>query len=151
MKVLILYATNSGGTFFASEVVKKVLEKNDMLITMVEARAGNEAMIDQHNLIILGSNTWFVDGEEGQMHSWFFDLQKNIGKTQFPDKQFAIFGLGDKSYFTFCESVIHLEKLVESWKGRRLVPSLRINRFYAEQEKKTEFIMTWVDQIIAAL
>lgn len=151
MKALILYATNSGGTYFAAHIIKTRLEENAITTTLAEARATDASAIKDHDIIVLGSNTWFVNGEEGQMHSWFFELKKNIGEATFETMRFAVFGLGDTSYFSFCKSVDHLENLVDSWKGKRIIASLRINRFYSDEEKKTDDVIAWTDQIIEAL
>lgn len=151
MKALILYATNSGGTYFAAQIIQTRLEENAITTTLAEAHAIDANAMKDHDIIILGSNTWFVNGEEGQMHSWFFELKNNIADASFNGKAFAVFGLGDTSYFSFCKSVDHLENLVDSWKGKKIVPSLRINRFYADEEKKTDHVLAWTDQIIEVL
>lgn len=148
MNALIVYASNSGGTYFVSEIIKKTLEKNGCKVQLIKAHELRIEDINEADLVILGSCTWQYGSEEGQMHEHFHTLQKNVAGAKFTPSNFAVFGLGDSSYFQFCNAVNHLEDLVTSWSKKWVVPSLRINRFYADQEEKEEIVKNWAEKIV---
>jgi flavodoxin len=151
MNTLIIYASNSGGTYFVSELIKQTLEKNGYTAIV---RKANEVRIEdmqKYDLVILGSCTWQYERREGEMHEHFHILQKNVAGATLTPSNFAVFGLGDLSYFQFCNAVNHLEDLITSWGKKWLVPSLRINRFYADQEEKEEIVKNWTLRIVSAL
>lgn len=150
MNAIIIYASNSGGTYFVSEIIKDTLEKNGYVVKLKRASEVKVEDIQSQNLVILGSCTWQYGSEEGQMHEHFHILKKNFAEVNLNPSNFAIFGLGDSTYFQFCASVNHLEELVKSWGKTLLVPSLRINRFYADQEEKEEIVRNWTEGLLGS-
>lgn len=163
MNILILYGTYSGGTLEVSEEIAKILKNVGHSATVENIISTSESgeyilqservlqQIKSHDLVILGSCTWFEDGEEGQMHSGFRALEKEIAKALFEGSSFAIFGLGDSNYAMFCKAVTHLEKFVKDRQGTLAGPSLRINRYYFNQEDAKQTVGKWVKELLLTL
>ena len=163
MDVLIVYGTYSGGTFEVAKEVERLLKEKGHKTTLqniidtsptgaYEFRADD--LLEQmksHDLVILGSCTWFEDGAEGQMHSGFRSFEKKIADKSFNDMKFALYGLGDTNYIHFCGAVDHLEKLVTSRKGNLIAPSLRIDRYYTNAKEISGNVKAWVDKLLKSV
>lgn len=144
---MIVYATNSGGTYFAAQKVQEILQKKGYEVALVEAHEVTPETLSEFDLIVFGSNSWNYNNAEGQYHTHFFLLAEKLKNKKYPGKKFAVFALGDASYLQFAGAAQHLEKLVKSIGGTLVVPSLKINRFYADQEEKEQIIADWAVQI----
>lgn len=102
-------------------------------------------------LLLLGSPSWDYEGQEGMPHEDYVQLMEKLKSLGLENKPFAIFGLGDSSYRHFCGAVDHLEEFVNSLKGKLVVPSLRIDNFFADQLKHMESINTWAESLAEKL
>jgi len=151
MNILLIFATNSGGTQIASQVVQSELTNKKHIVTLKPAAETTPQDLGQYDLVILGSPSWDYEGQEGFPHADFMDL---IGKSQgttVTGKKFAIFGLGDSSYSHFCGAVDHLEEFVTDLKGKLVIESLKIDGFYFNQETNTELLKAWAEGISKTL
>lgn len=161
MKVLIVYATYSQGTRLASKIIRDTLEKDGYEVTLqnildVDA-SGNFffnkdrllSEINHNDLVIFGSCTWFEDKKEGQPHSGFIALMQYAKEIPFQKKGFAVFALGDASQYAvhFCGAADTLEKFVTENGGKLVVPPLRVDRFYFDQEKNTKLVEKWAGEL----
>lgn len=151
MNILLVYATNSGGTQIASQIVTKALTKKNHLVIVKQASETTPQDLGQYDVIILGSPTWDYGGLEGQPHADFIALMEKCKGITAENKLFAIFGLGDSSYTHFCGAVDHLEEFVKSLKGKRIVDSLKIDGFFFDQKKNTELLKSWTEGVAKTL
>src|SRR3989338_10992409 len=113
MNVLIAYATNSGGTYFAAQTVKKVLEAKKFSVTTAEVEDLSPHDFKKYDLIILGSCSWNYKDLEGQLPKSFEEFVKNTPANSLQNKKCAVFGLGDSEYLYFCGAVGILEKYIQ--------------------------------------
>lgn len=145
MKTLLMYATNSGGTFSASQYLSDMLSAPDSPVTMKEAlEVTSPSELDQYDLVILASPSWDYNGDEGQPHEHFMTFMDMTKEKLYEGRAFAIVGLGDSSYTHFCGAVDHLEKWVNDKKGKLLVSSLRIDGYYYKPDSN-DFLKTWAE------
>ena len=151
MNILIVYATNSGGTQIASQSIQEVLTGKTHTVVVKQAAQTSPPELGQYDLVILGSPSWDYESQEGLPHADFIDLIKKCQGTAFEGKKFAVFGLGDSSYTHFCGAVNHLEEFVTSVKGTKSGESLKIDGFYFNQEKNTELIRSWTEGLSQTL
>jgi flavodoxin I len=150
MKILILYATNSGGTEMAAqEIVNKL--QGTHTVTLKRIIDTNPEEIQAHDLIVLGSPSWDYTDKEGQPHEDFFTFKKNVSGNPFDGKKIAIFGLGDSSYKVFTGAVDELEKWVLEWKGQKIVDSMRIDKFFFNQSEAMQKIDEWCGKVLEAI
>lgn len=147
MKVLLAFATNSGGTYIASGIVETELKKANHEVTVKKIDAVDVNEFTQYDLILLAAPTWFVNKQDGmpqdQMNT-FIELNK---EKSFPGKKFAVFGLGDSSYTKFCGVVDHLEAFVKNIKGELITASLRVDGFYFNP-KNSELVAEWARKLV---
>lgn len=151
MTILIIYATNSGGTLVVAQSISDLLTQKGHTLTVKEAAEVNPQELTGFDLIILASCTWDYAGEEGMPHEHFMNLSKQMEGQTLENKPFAIVGLGDSSYTHFCTSVDHLEAFVGKLKGKLLIESLRIDGFYFNQEENNKLVQSWTEKLAAAI
>ncbi len=151
MNILLVYATNSGTTMTTAQTVNDKLAAKGHTVTMKEARDTTPEDFNSPEVIVLGSPSWDYEGKEGMPHEDYIPLFEKLKGVTHENKPFAVFGLGDSSYKHFCGSADHLEELVTSMKGKLIVPSLRIDKFYSDQTGNMDKINAWADSVIAAL
>lgn len=147
MKILIGYATNSSGTLVASTVLTKTLKEKGIEIIHKEIRGVKPDSLNQYDLIILGSCSWNYNKTEGMPHEYMSAFMASMNQTSLPEKPFAVFGLGDTAYMYFCGAVDHMETFVYSIHGRLVVPSLRIDGFFFDQQQNENRLREWAELI----
>jgi flavodoxin len=148
MKVTIIYATNSGGTLYASQIVETVLKQKGYEVSLKEVQTATLLDIEQSDLIILGSCSWDHSDLEGQLPEQYEGFCKLVEGKVFPQKKFAVFALGDSTYTYFAAAADHLEKLVQNMQGLQLGESLKIDGFYFNQDENTKLLELWANSIV---
>lgn len=146
MNILLVFATNSGGTAAAATMIADQLTGKRHAVTIKEAKDAGTDDLTAASFVILGSPSWDYNGLEGQPlpeMAEFIDRCKNI---QLEGKPFAVFGLGDSSYTSFCGAVTYLEAFVKRAKGTLVFPSLKVDGFYMKSEAG-EQITKWADEL----
>ena len=151
MNILLIYATNSGTTMLTAQTISDNLTQKGHTVTMKEVRASTPEDIQNAQAVILGSPSWDFDGHEGMPHEDYVPLMEKLKTKTYEGKPFAVFGLGDSSYTHFCGAVDHLEELVSTMKGKLLVPSLRIDKFFSDQTRHMESIGAWTNDLVGQL
>jgi flavodoxin I len=148
MKILVLFATYSGGTQIVADTIEKTLLNNGHSVTKQNPKLTTVEDISSSDIIILCSPSWDVNGKDGQPHEDFFSLIERAKNSLFEGKQFAIVGLGDSSYPHFCGAVAVLESFVSEKRGTLKSPSLRIDGFFYDEPKHTKTIDGWIHTVI---
>ncbi len=144
MKILIVFATYSGSTRIVGDIIKATLKK-DNDVTSCSVFDFNPEGFKDFDFIVLGSNSWFEKKEEGQMNSGFHALKEKLKPDSLKGKKFAIYALGDSNLYhnTFCKAADHLEKLVREFGGDAVIPPLKVNSFYFDEEGNEPKIIEW--------
>ena len=155
MKTLLLYATNSGKTYYAAHRIAEVLKEHDVSADVRSVGDAAPDVFNEFDAAILGSCTWnrhtaTAKYEEGQLQDQmqgFVDALK-MGRKKFADKKFAVFGLGDADYMKFCAAADHLEQFVADVGGQKIGDTLRIDGFPQGRE---DAIDAWAHQLAKLL
>lgn len=146
MKILIAYATNSGGTYLASQIIESKLSlKHTVNIKRIDTVETVD--LETVNLTIFASPTWLYNKKDGQPHDLFVAFMEKNATLSLPNKKFAILGLGDSSYTHFCGVVEHLENFVKKIGGSLLTESLKIDGYYFN-EKNPEKVAQWSAELV---
>lgn len=150
MNILLLFATNSGGTQMAAQMVADELSAKNHVVSLKNPTEVTVDELQATDAIVLASPSWDYESKEGQPHENFFPLMKALEGKTLENKPFSILGLGDSSYAHFCGAVDVFEELVKNLKGRLIVPSLRIGQFYTKGGNM-EAVKQWGQQLTNAL
>lgn len=150
MKVLIAYATNSGGTFFATQTVENVLKSKRHIVTRQEIEEVSLNAFKDYDLIIFASPSWNYEGTQGELQTSFKKFVQNYSGNSLKSKKCAVFGLGDSTYLYFCGAVDRLEQFVKDNKGILLSPSLRIDGYYRNEISHNKMLEDWTERILAS-
>jgi flavodoxin I len=151
MNILLVFATNSGTTMTAAQTVNDKLVAKGHTVTMKEARDTTPEEFTGAQAVVMGSPSWDFEGHEGMPHEDWLPLMEKLKTVTLEGKPFAVFGMGDSSYKKFCGAVDHLEELVKTVKGKLVVPSLKIDKFYSDQTGNMDKINAWADSLVTAL
>ena len=147
MKILIVYATNSGSHYVAGEIIKDVLKiKHE--VTFKKAADVDAADFAKHNLIVMGCSTWKVEGQEGMPQETMLELIKKLGSQKFNRKKFAIYGCGDSGFISFCGAVDYLEKFVENAGAKLVIKSLKLDDFFFKLEENSKLVGEWTKDLL---
>ena len=148
MNILLVYATNSGGTQLASQIVHDTLMSQNQQVAVKEVRETNADEFAKFDLVILASPSWDYEGLEGQPHPDYAPFMENAKGKRFAGKKFAVFGLGDSSYTYFCGAADELEKFVKELGGTLVIEALKIDGFYLDQENNSEKLRQWAQNLV---
>lgn len=149
MKILVLYATYSGGTQTAADIVANVLKTN--ATNQVEMKTPTEItpnVLSGYDMIIVGSPSWDYEGKTGMPHQDFINFIDQSKTVDLTGKKVAVFGLGDSTYERFCGAVEHLEEWVKGLKAQLSTESLKIDGFFFNQEVNTEKLKAWAQKLL---
>ena len=146
MNILLVYATNSGGTAQAAQMITDILTSKGHAVTVKDAKDTGPNDITEAPFVILGSPSWDYNGMEGQPLPEMADLIDRCKDIQLEGKPCAVFGLGDSSYTYFCGAVTYLEAFIKRAKGTLVLPSLKVDGFYMRPEAG-EHITKWADEL----
>ena len=147
MKTLLIYATNSGSTLEVANYITEAFSQKNQEIMVRDVRNITPEALSDHDLIILGAPTW----GEGEILESFSRVLEKFTDKKFPDKKFAVFGLGDSTYAHFCGSADHLENFVKNAEGTVIAPILKIDNFYFNQQQEAPKISEWVKEVFKNL
>lgn len=149
MKILIVYATYSSGTETAAIVVENTLKLAGNNVELINAIDTPPTKFKTYDLIIFGSPSWWVNGQQGQPHEHMVSLFTGLKKGVFDMAKCAVFGLGHKDYYiNFCMAVEIIEKSIISLGGTLIAPSLKINEFFFHQKQNEEKLIEWTKSLI---
>ena len=151
MNILLVYATNSGTTMMAAQTVSDVLTQKGHQVTMKEARMTAAEDFNSPQAVILGSPSWEFEGKDGMPHEDVMALIEKLKTSTLVGKPFAVFGLGDSTFPHFCGAVDHLEEFVGTVKGKLVVPSLKVDKFFNDQAGNTDKITKWAENLATTL
>ncbi|MEK7631544.1 MAG: flavodoxin family protein [Patescibacteria group bacterium] len=151
MIVLIVYGTNSGGTQDVAEIIGKVFSAHEHAVTIKRANEATADDIAVSDLVILGSCSWDrEDGkqrQEGQLQEHMYAFANSLAGKTFPEKKFAVFGLGDKSYTEYCGAIDHLEDLVRKLQGQKFGDSLRLDGYFFKLPENQLKAKKWAETL----
>jgi flavodoxin len=151
MKALIVYATNSGGTRFASEFLASKLAEKNIEVVMQEAWEVEYKSFTDYDLVLFGTNTWFYNNKEGQPHKWYLDRQAEIEGTDLSKISCSIFALGDSSYAQFCHSADGLKNILSKTHANIIEPILKIDGYYRDEASSESILLDWLNNLLGLL
>lgn len=150
MNILLVYATNSGSTAQAAQMIADTLTTKGHTVSVKDAKTATPQEVTAAPFFILGSPSWDHDGLEGQPLPEMEEFIARCKEVTLNGKPCAVFGLGDSSYTYFCGAVTYLEAFIKRSKGTLVVPSLKVDGFYIKPDA-SENITMWTITLSDAL
>lgn len=150
MNILLVYATNSGSTAEAAQIIADVLTGKGHTVTVKDAKTATPEDVTTAPFFILGSPSWDHDGLEGQPLPEIEEFIARSKDIKLTGKPCAVFGLGDSSYTYFCGAVTYLEAFIKRSGGTLALPSLKVDGFYMKPEA-SENIIKWTNEVAEKL
>lgn len=151
MKILIVFATNSGNTFMVGHLIQKALEQKNHQVKMRNATYVTSDEIHDHDVLLLGSSSWDWQGDEGRPLRSMIELMENLESEDLDSKPVAIFGCGDTDYTHFCGAVDHIAEFAKQKNSRILIDPLKVDEFYLDIKAKAPDIESWADSLASKL
>lgn len=151
MKVLLAFATYSSSTDLASQLATSLLTQKGIAVDRQDIRDVDPKSLKVYDAIIFGSPSWRTRKGDGYPHEFFLDFIDRMEGETLRGGKFAIFGLGDRAYTHFCGAVDHLEAFVQELGGILLLPSLRIDGFYFNQEDSEKQLAGWAEKLVLTI
>lgn len=148
MKILVVYATYSGGTQMASDFVKAKLEEKGYYADLKTINEISNNDLEKYDFLIFASPSWNYEGKEGQPHQDFMLWMENSKNLDLKGKKVAIFGLGDSSYTYFCGAVDILAEFFKNHNGKIIGELLKIDNYLFDMEKNNKLIEEWLNKLI---
>jgi len=147
MNIIVLYATNSGGTFMSAQIVTDVLKQAGNKVDLKNVSEADPNGLANYDLVVIGSPSYDYNGREGQPHEEIASFLTMLSKEVMQNKETAIFGLGDSSYMEFCGAVKEIEKILSDLGSKLVAESLCIDGFYFQQDENTKKISEWAQKL----
>jgi flavodoxin len=148
MKILIIYGSYSTGTLTVSEHAQEYLQEMRHEVTLIEANKVQGVDIMEHEMTIMASPSWKVNGKQGMPHEYFFPMMERLQGQQF-NKKFAVISLGDESYALVNGSADHLTEFVKTLGGHLVGKPLKIEGFHFNKDKRLGELKSWLPTILA--
>jgi len=153
MKILIVYATNSGGTEEACEIVRDVLANAGHVVLLQRASSTKPEDLGMYDLTILAAGTWEHISTEGVRQESALESEWRLLREQSRDhrasgKHFAVIGLGDTRYTHFAAAADHLEGLVKIMGGVLVGSLLRVDGFFFHLGETRKQVRAWTDALL---
>jgi flavodoxin I len=147
MNILIIYATYSGSTGEAIQLVSGELTKAGHTVTVKTPTETTVQNCMPSEFLILASPSWDYEGKEGQPHEDFQTFFKTLDQTQFLGKPYAVLGLGDTAYPHYCGAVDIFEEFMNTRGAKKAAESLRIDKYFSSHDNPQK-VTTWASQLL---
>jgi len=146
MKIVIIYATNTGNTYLTAQIIRDMLSANHE-VEMVNALEAKPENITSADLVVLGSSSWDWQGKEGHPIQSMIDYLESLDLNQIRDKKFVIFGCGDRDFKLFCGAIDRITDFVQAGGGRIIHDPLKLDKFYMDILHKIESVKSWAQDL----
>lgn len=148
MKILLAYATYSGGTQMAADFLSQNLKASGHTVDLKTIAEVSFEDILNYDLRIFASPSWDDGEKEGQPHVDFISFIQKSSDKNFAGKPCAIFGLGDISYGHFCGAVDQLEEFIKKSGGKLVAESLRIDNYLIDMDGYNKKLSEWAKNFV---
>lgn len=131
MNVLIVYATLSGSTMAAADLIAETITSAGHKATALTADSVSADVVSSYDALIIGSPSWEDNGKDGQPLPEVRKFVESLSAAALKNKAVAVFGLGDTSYPHFCGAVDGIEEQLRTAGVPLATASLKIDRYYS--------------------
>ncbi|HSX39369.1 MAG TPA: flavodoxin domain-containing protein [Candidatus Saccharimonadales bacterium] len=151
VKVIIIYASNSGSTYLTSQIIRDILLEQNLSVDLKKAVNTKPDEVSNYDVVLLGSPSWKVNGEEGSPHEYLLSFMADCKNDQFANKKVAAFGCGDSSYLFFCVAADVLDAFCQKVGGNKIQDPLKVDSFYFDLDNNVEKVKAWANKLAQML
>lgn len=152
--VQIIFASTSGHTeYVVNTVVEYLKEKLPSLrVSAKRAELARPEDLTSADVLVLGSGTWNMHGQEGQlnehMHKLLFDRCEGVDLSKTP---VVLISLGDNRYYFTARCTEHFMRFLKEHGGKTLMmPFTLVNEPYGQEERILAWAEKFADRLQAA-
>gem|GEM_PF-981356 len=146
--VTIIYASTSGHTEYVVERLVALLQERapQISVRVLRAESAGPEDLTSADVLVLGSGTWHMFGQEGQlnerMHRLLFDRCTGVDLSRTP---VALISLGDDRYHFTARCTEHFMRFLKDHGGKTfLLPLIIVNEPYGQEER----IVKWGEKFM---
>ncbi|MFC0308657.1 FMN-binding protein MioC [Gallibacterium trehalosifermentans] len=143
--ICIITGSTLGGAEYVAEHIDDCLQQKGFSTTLLHGPELNQVIEDKIWLVVTSTHG------AGELPYNLQPLFEQLTETQpnLSDLRFAVIGLGNSDYDTFCFAVDHVEKSLLELKATRLCESLRIDVLSTEDPdaEAENWLPTMLDQL----
>lgn len=150
MKVLVVYATLSGSTMAAADLITATIKSAGHEVTTLTADSISADTVSPYEALIIGSPSWEDEGKDGQPLPEVRKFVESLSSASLTGKKIAVFGLGDTSYPHFCGAVDIIEEKLHAIGITPAIPSLKIDRYYSSPDNEPK-VREWANTFSGVL
>ncbi|MFW5719613.1 MAG: flavodoxin domain-containing protein [Candidatus Dojkabacteria bacterium] len=145
MNIIIVFGSLLGKTKRIAVLMGHLLQKNGFHVKVKDVKNAQVEELEYFDMVILGCSTW----DDGMLQYDFRHFNQALLEKQYPEKQFAVFGLGGTSYPHFCAAVDILESTISRVEGKLATPSLRLDIDHDEPvDKVDKEVISWTTHLV---
>ncbi|MFC4104213.1 flavodoxin [Paenibacillus xanthanilyticus] len=130
--ILVVYASLTGNTEEAAEVIAAAAREAGADTVLKEAFDANAEELLQYDGIIIGAYTW----GDGELPDEFLDFYDGMAGLDLTGKKAAVFGSGDTSYPIYCGAVDTIENKLKELGAEVVCESLKFEYGASSGEKE---------------
>lgn len=142
----LLYGTVYGSAQSVAEILASALAEKGLGVKLFNPEELAGFVPPQDELLLIVSSTTGQGDLPDDIVPWFFSLKD--AAPYLPELKYAVIGLGDSSYDTFCGAGQQLDELLQELGARPLTAMLAIDAMET-MEPEVE-ALKWLDQFIPA-
>ncbi|WP_394128739.1 flavodoxin [Shewanella maritima] len=146
-KVNIVFGTVYGGAQFTAETISDELVAKGYEVNLLQSAQLGEFTPAEDELLIMVCSTTGQGDLPDDIIPWFSRIQSSA--PYLPHLRFAIIGLGDSSYPTFCGAAQKLEQLFSELGSKIVTPVLKIDacETMEPEQEATKWISVWHEAV----
>ncbi|MCL1079846.1 flavodoxin [Parashewanella spongiae] len=145
-KVNIVFGTVYGSAQFVAETLAEAVSAAGHEVQLVESEALANFIPSESDLLLIISSTTGQGDLPDNILPWFeFIRSKGL---YLPNLQYAVVGLGDSSYETFCGAANQLEALFTELGAQLITPTLKLDACETMEPEvdASAWLKTWIDE-----
>lgn len=124
MKALIIYASLTGNTEEAAEILEEAFETLDIEVEVEESSFADPEDFLQADICLVGTYTY---GTDADLPDEIVDFYEELEEVDLSGKVYGVFGSGDTFYEKFCQSVDDFADMFEKAGAKKGAEPVKFN------------------------
>jgi flavodoxin len=127
MKAIVVYGSTAGNTRFLAEYVKLGLIDGGCEVEIESVKRVDFVRMLSNDLIVLGSSTWNLGKEQGQLQHDWRERFEEFRSLDFEQRRVGVFGVGHYHYTFTARAADILAEAVKNSNGTLIEPVFKVD------------------------